>query len=950
MDDRPPLTFAFFPEGAYGPTNNCVGIGDVLRRRGHRVVFIVEESFAGTLEAKGFEERLMRLGPPPERDEEPGQFWKEFIRDTAPVFRRPTIEQLEGFIAPTFQALVDGACYVDDRLREILDEVRPDVVVEDNVFAFPALGASGRPCVRIVSCNPAEIKDPAVPPAFSGLPTADRGGWAAFRDEFRRTHRDLHASFDAFCRERGAPPLGDLEFIHESPWLNLYVYPREVDYARERALGPSWHDLEASVRGTDEPWAAPDRLAPGDGPLVYLSLGSLGSADVALMQRLIGTLAATRYRVIVSMGPQHDQLRLADNMTGAEFLPQASILPQVDLVITHGGNNTVTECFFFGKPMVVLPLFWDQYDNAQRVHETGFGIRVDTYGHAPEELHPAAERLLADTALQTRLRSASRRLQSQPGTVRAADLIEAVGQRDRPAVPPRLTTRFGAMSDLERAAARAQSGGPERHRRKALEQGKLPVRERLDLLVEPGSFTEDALLANWEQDGLGADGVVTGVGNLAGRPLAVMANDPTVKAGSWGPKTVEKILRVQERALRSRVPMAYLVDSAGARITEQVQMFPGRRGAGRIFFNQVRMSGVVPQVCVLFGPSAAGGAYIPAFCDAVIMRDGNASMYLGSPRMAEMGIGEKGTLEEMGGARMHTAVSGAGHFLVTTDAEAIDVARRSLSYSPQHWQEDPPAAPPAAPASPTPIADIVPADENKPFDMRLLLDALVDADSFLEVHARWAKEVIVGYARLEGAAIGIVANQPRQKGGVLFVDSADKAARFIQTCNAFGLPLLFLADVPGFMIGTQVERQGIIRHGARMVSAVSEATVPKLSVIVRKAYGAGLYAMAGPAFEPEACLALPTASIAVMGPQAAVNAVFHNQLQAIDDPGERARRTEELRREYAADIDLLHLASELVVDAVVAPDDLRAELVRRFAYAADKVRDWPPRRNPVTPA
>src|SRR3954465_2805663 len=416
------------------------------------------------------------------------------------------------------------------------------------------------------------------------------------------------------------------------------------------------------------------------------------------------------------------------------------------------------------------------------------------------------------------------------------------------------------MSDLERASARAQSGGPERHRRKALEQGKLPVRERLDLLVEPGSFTEDALLANWEQDGLGADGVVTGVGNLAGRPLAVMANDPTVKAGSWGPKTVEKILRVQERALRSRVPMAYLVDSAGARITEQVQMFPGRRGAGRIFFNQVRMSGVVPQVCVLFGPSAAGGAYIPAFCDAVIMRDGNASMYLGSPRMAEMVIGEKVTLEEMGGARMHTGVSGCGTMLVKTDEEGIDAARRLLSYMPTNWTEEPPAAPPADPAGAWPD---IPADENKSFDIKALIDALVDAESFYEVHPRWTKELVVGFARVDGRAIGIVANQPKQKGGVLFVDSADKAARFIWTCNAFNLPLLFLADVPGFMIGTQVEKQGIIRHGAKMISAVSEATVPKLSVIVRKAYGAGLYAMAGPAFEPDACIALPTASIAV---------------------------------------------------------------------------------------
>ena len=502
---------------------------------------------------------------------------------------------------------------------------------------------------------------------------------------------------------------------------------------------------------------------------------------------------------------------------------------------------------------------------------------------------------------------------------------------------------------FQEALDRAHAGGPERHRQKSAEQGKLPVRERVGRLLDEGSFVEEALLANWDQDGLGADGVVTGLGTVGGRAVAVMANDPTVKAGSWGPKTVEKILRIQERAEALRVPMFYLVDSAGARITEQVQMFPGRRGAGRIFFNQVRMSGVVPQVCVLFGPSAAGGAYIPSFCDIVIMRDGNASMYLGSPRMAEMVIGEKVTLEEMGGARMHTGTSGVGHLLVKTDEEGIDAARRYLSYMPESWQAQPPSAPPAEPASDTPIRDIVPVDENKPFDMKALIDSLVDADSFFEVHARWAKELIVGYARLDGQVVGIVANQPRQKGGVLFVDSADKASRFIMTCNAFNVPLLFLSDVPGFMIGTQVEKQGIIRHGAKMVSAVSSATVPKLCVVVRKAYGAGLYAMAGPAFDPDATIALPTASIAVMGPQAAINAVFYNQLQAIEDADERAAKTEELRREYAEDIDILHLASELVVDAVIQPEDLRAELIRRYALSAGKAREWPLKHNPVTP-
>ncbi|HTR73539.1 MAG TPA: acyl-CoA carboxylase subunit beta, partial [Solirubrobacteraceae bacterium] len=449
-----------------------------------------------------------------------------------------------------------------------------------------------------------------------------------------------------------------------------------------------------------------------------------------------------------------------------------------------------------------------------------------------------------------------------------------------------------------RAREQALRGGPERHREKSAEQGKLPVRKRIGLLLDDGSFVEEALLAEWQEDGLGADGVVTGIGTVEGRTIALMANDPTVKAGSWGPKTVEKILRIQERALQLRVPMVYLVDSAGARITDQVQMFPGRRGAGRIFYNEVKLSGVVPQVCVLFGPSAAGGAYIPAFCDIVIMREGNASMYLGSPRMAEMVIGEKVSLEQMGGAKMHTGVSGCGHQLVEDDMQGIGLARRYLGYMPSNCDTRPPLVGPgdvkASRIAKQAIEEIVPADENKPFDMKALIEAVIDEGSLLEVHPRWAKEIVVGYARLDGLAIGIVANQPKHKGGVLFGDSADKAARFIWTCNAFNVPLLFLADVPGFMIGKQVEREGIIRHGAKMISAVSEANVPKISVIVRKAYGAGLYAMAGPAFEPDACIALPSASIAVMGPQAAINAVYYNQLQAIEDDAEREAKTEEL--------------------------------------------------------
>jgi MGT family glycosyltransferase len=423
-------TVIFFPEGAFGPTNNCIGIADVMRHRGWRVVFIAEESFAGTFVEKGFEERLMRLGPPPEQEEDAGQFWKDYIRETAPVFRKPTIEQLEGFIAPTFEALIDGARYVDERLVEIIDEVRPDVIVEDNVVSFPALPASGVPWVRIVSCNPAEIKDRDVPPAFSGYPVADRGGWDAFREEYRRVIRPLYEPFNEFCRERGAPELPPFELIHDSPDLYLWLYPDAVDYSRADPLSGIWRNLESCVRDTDEPWRLPDRLATdelGGQPLVYLSLGSLGSGDVGLMRKLIDELADAPYRVIVSMGPQHAELELAPNMAGAEFLPQVSLLPEVDLVVTHGGNNTVTEALHFGKPMVVLPLFWDQYDNAQRIDETGFGKRLDTYAHDGGDLTGAIDELLADAGLADRLERVSEHLAGVRGTERAAELIAAHG-------------------------------------------------------------------------------------------------------------------------------------------------------------------------------------------------------------------------------------------------------------------------------------------------------------------------------------------------------------------------------------------------------------------------------------------------------------------------------------------------------------------------------------------
>lgn len=503
---------------------------------------------------------------------------------------------------------------------------------------------------------------------------------------------------------------------------------------------------------------------------------------------------------------------------------------------------------------------------------------------------------------------------------------------------------------IRKRTERALQGNLDKDRDKLAAANKRFVRDRLARLLDEGSFVEDGLLANALADDLPADGVVTGTGTVDGRPVCVMANDPTVKAGSWGARTVEKIVRLTETALRLEVPVVYLVDSAGARITDQVELFPGRRGAGRIFANQVRLSGRVPQVCCLFGPSAAGGAYIPAFCDVVFMVEGNASMYLGSPRMAEEVIGEHATLEEMGGARMHATVSGCGDNLVPDDDAAIDAAKRWLSYLPTSWKAAPPTAEASAPAaSAKPIAELVPAEERRAYDMRKVIASLVDDGSFFEVKPLFAKELVTGFARLDGNPVGIVANNPMHLGGVLFVDSADKAARFVWLCDAFNVPLLFLADVPGFMIGTQVERQGIIRHGAKMISAVTEATVPKLSVIVRKAYGAGLYAMCGPAFDPDACLALPSAQIAVMGPEPAVNAVFYNKIQAIEDPDERAAFVAARRAEYEEDVDLVHLAAELVVDAVVQPEDLRAELIRRFALARTRRREHFDRRHGVPP-
>jgi len=477
---------------------------------------------------------------------------------------------------------------------------------------------------------------------------------------------------------------------------------------------------------------------------------------------------------------------------------------------------------------------------------------------------------------------------------------------------------------------------------------KLPVRERLDLLFDDNTFVEDGLLARALSDDLPADGVVTGIGKVGGRHAAVIAHDPSVKAGTWGLYTVEKQIRILEQAFNDALPVSYLVDSAGGRLTEQTGFFPGRRGASRIFDLQIALSGMVPQICVMLGPATAGGAYMPMFCDWVGMVEGNSSMSLASARVTEVVVGEKVSLDEMGGARVHTVVSGCADERFPDDSTAIDSARELFAYLPTDSRLDPPMASASAPATEE-WSGVIPLDAAAAYDMRTLIERVVDAGSFFEIKREWAPEIVVGLARIEGRVIGLVANQPMVKGGAIFIDSADKAARFITWCDAFNVPLVFLVDVPGFMVGSAVEHAGILRHGAKMISAMARADVPRFCVVVRKAYAAGYYAMSCPGFRPRATIALPTAEIGAMSAKAAVDAVFRKRIDAIIDPAERERFVSLRRMEYETDLDLLRLASDLHVDAVVDNEQLRGELSRRLASTSGWGRKPPYRSQAVVP-
>ena len=501
---------------------------------------------------------------------------------------------------------------------------------------------------------------------------------------------------------------------------------------------------------------------------------------------------------------------------------------------------------------------------------------------------------------------------------------------------------------LDAKRAWANDGGRRNEKAARLLEGKLFVRDRLEKLLDGPPEFEDGLLAGVTK-GVPADAVVTVIGTIGGRKVAVIANDISTKAGTWGYQTFIKITRFQQLAFDMKIPLVYLVDSAGARIDEQKLCYLGRRAWGNIFYNQVRYSGAIPQLCVLFGPSPAGAAYVPALCDTVVMVDKKATAYLGSPRMAKMAIGEDVSEEDLGGARMHCALSGLGDVLVKDDDEAIAFTRRYLSYFPSSYGELPPLAAEFSPPAPVDLEALIPQDQNKPFDVKLLIDALADAGSVIEIKAMFAKEIVTSLVRLGGRPVGIVANNSKFKGGVLFNDSSDKAARFIWMCSAFNIPLLFLQDISGYMIGSSAEKAGIIRHGAKLLSAVCEATVPRISVMVRKAYGGGYLAMSGAPTQPDAMLALPTAMPALVGPEAAINAMYYNQIAGLP-PAERDAFIRDKRAEYAVDIDVYSAAADtMAVEAVVQPGELREELIRRFALYSRKRAEVFEKRNPVHP-
>ncbi|MDQ5831551.1 MAG: acyl-CoA carboxylase subunit beta [Actinomycetota bacterium] len=509
------------------------------------------------------------------------------------------------------------------------------------------------------------------------------------------------------------------------------------------------------------------------------------------------------------------------------------------------------------------------------------------------------------------------------------------------------------VDDLHERREEARAGGGEERIARQHEQDKLTARERLALLIDEGTFVELGIHGRphfsqraMEGKEAPADGVITGYGKIDGRPVAVAAYDFTVMAGSMGMTGELKVTRLRELALGKRIPMVWLLDSAGARIQEAAgSLFAG---SGHLFREEVIASGVIPQVAALMGPCAAGTAYIPGLADFVPMVKGRGSMALAGPHLTKAVTGEDVTQEELGGTRVHTRVSGVGDLEVESDEDCIAAIRAYLSFFPSNCEETPPRRESDDPVerAEDDLLDILPDSPRHPYDMYELIGRIVDDGEWFDLKPRWARTIITCLARMGGRPVGIVANQPRHLGGILENDSADKAARFINLCDAYGIPLLFLMDVPGFMVGTKVERAGIIRHGAKMLYAVSRATVPKITVIVRKAYGAGYYVMCGKAYEPDLIVAWPSAEISVMGPEGAVNIIFRKQIEASDDPdATRAEMIEGIRKT----IDPYIAAGNAMIDDIIDPRETRPTVIRALEMAQTKRVDRPWKKHGVMP-
>ena len=509
------------------------------------------------------------------------------------------------------------------------------------------------------------------------------------------------------------------------------------------------------------------------------------------------------------------------------------------------------------------------------------------------------------------------------------------------------------VDDLHERRERARLGGGEERIARQHEQEKLTARERLALLVDEGTFTELGIHARphfsqraMEGKDAPADGVITGYGKVGGRMVAVAAYDFTVMAGSMGMTGELKVTRLRELALTKRIPMIWLLDSAGARIQEAAgSLFAG---SGHLFREEVIMSGVVPQVAALMGPCAAGTAYIPGLADFVPMVKGRGSMALAGPHLTKAVTGEDVTQEELGGSRIHTRISGVGDLEVESDEACIEAVRSYLSFFPQNCDEPPPKREPSDPVDrmDEELLDILPDSPRKPYDMYDVIARIVDDGDWFDMKPRWARTIITCFARMGGRPVGIVANQPKHLGGILENDSADKAARFVNLCDAYGIPLLFLMDVPGFMVGTKVEQAGIIRHGAKMLYAVSRATVPKVTVVIRKAYGAGYYVMNGRAYEPDLIVAWPSAEISVMGPEGAVNIIFRKQIEASEDPdATRAQMIEGIRKT----IDPYIAAGNALVDDIIDPRETRPTVIRALEMAETKRVERPRKKHGVMP-